>query len=100
MRASILTVSSISLFDFRVGYLVQDSTKRFSDRVENYLRYRPHYPTAVLEYLSTECQLKPSSVIADIGSGTGILSEMFLKNENVVHARSGREAAESSSPFP
>ncbi len=63
-----------------------DSTEGFSDRVENYIRYRPHYPTAVLDVLRAECQLQPSSVVADIGSGTGILTEIFLKNGNVVYA--------------
>ena len=28
-----------------------DPTERFSSRVENYVKYRPGYPTAVLEYL-------------------------------------------------
>ncbi len=61
-----------------------DSTRRFSNRVENYLKYRPGYPTAVLDWLATECQLTPDSVLADIGSGTGILSELFLRNGNPV----------------
>ncbi|MBA3961887.1 MAG: class I SAM-dependent methyltransferase [Chthoniobacterales bacterium] len=63
-----------------------DSTERFSDRVEDYVSYRPHYPSAVLDYLQVECQLEPSAVIADIGSGTGILSELFLENGNPVYA--------------
>lgn len=63
-----------------------DATKRFSDRVENYIRYRPHYPRAVLESLETECGLTRSSVVADVGSGTGILTEMFLENGNTVFA--------------
>ena len=61
-----------------------DPTKRFSNRVENYLKYRPRYPTEVLELLKRECGLTPDSVVADIGSGTGFLSEMFLKNGNRV----------------
>ncbi|MGH7909805.1 MAG: class I SAM-dependent methyltransferase, partial [Thermodesulfobacteriota bacterium] len=31
-----------------------------------------------------ECKLVSSSIIADIGSGTGILSRLFLKNDNIV----------------
>ena len=61
-----------------------DSTKRFSDRVDNYVKYRPHYPIAVLTTLANECGLTPSSVIADVGSGTGILTELFLENGNEV----------------
>jgi SAM-dependent methyltransferase len=57
-----------------------DSTKRFSNRVDNYVRYRPGYPTAVFDLLREECELGETAVIADIGSGTGILSKLFLQN--------------------
>jgi ubiquinone/menaquinone biosynthesis C-methylase UbiE len=60
-------------------------TQRFSNRVENYIKFRPGYPAEIFELLKTECGLTPASVIADIGSGTGILSEMFLQNGNVVY---------------
>jgi len=56
-----------------------NSTERFSTRVENYVKYRPHYPPAVIELLQSECGLNRSSIVADIGSGTGILSELFLQ---------------------
>jgi SAM-dependent methyltransferase len=61
-----------------------DSTKRFSSRVENYIKYRPGYPAAIIDFLGRECLLTPARVIADIGCGTGILSELFLKNGNTV----------------
>jgi SAM-dependent methyltransferase len=54
-------------------------TKRFSSRVDNYVRYRPGYPSQIIDLLRSECGLTPDSVIADIGSGTGKLSEIFLK---------------------
>jgi ubiquinone/menaquinone biosynthesis C-methylase UbiE len=57
-----------------------DPTQRFSDRVDNYVKYRPHYPAAVVDTLRADCQLTGDSVIADVGSGTGILTELFLKN--------------------
>lgn len=60
------------------------STERFSSRVENYIKYRPRYPSAVTQLLRKECGLARESVIADIGSGTGILTELFLKNGNTV----------------
>jgi SAM-dependent methyltransferase len=63
---------------------VTDSTRRFSDRVENYIRYRPTYPGEVLECLKSDCGLVRDSVVADIGSGTGILAERFLINGNRV----------------
>lgn len=62
------------------------STVRFSDRVENYVRYRPGYPPQVLELLRTECGLEPDHVIADIASGTGIFTKMLLENGNRVFA--------------
>src|SRR5260370_19256032 len=62
-----------------------DANQRFSNRVADYVRYRPGYPAAVLNLLRAECGLRGGHVIADIGSGTGILSELFLKNGNRVY---------------
>jgi len=64
---------------------VVDPTKRFSNRVENYLKYRPSYPPEIIPLLKTECGLTSDSVIADIGSGTGFMAELFLKNGNTVY---------------
>ena len=61
-----------------------DPTQRFSSRVENYVRFRPGYPSAVLDVLRTECALTADSIVADVGSGTGIFSEVLLKNGNAV----------------
>ncbi len=77
---------------------MNDSTQRFSSRVENYIKYRPGYPREVIETLNAECGLTPDSIVADIGSGTGILAEIFLKNGNQVYGvepnREMREAGE------
>ena len=62
-----------------------DSKRRFSDRVDNYVAYRPGYPDGVMATLRTEADLSPDAVIADVGSGTGISAEMFLKNGNTVY---------------
>lgn len=62
------------------------STVRFSDRVENYVRYRPGYPPQILELLQAQCGLEPSHVIADIASGTGLFTKMLLENGNRVFA--------------
>ncbi len=62
----------------------QDPKKRFSSRVERYIKYRPNYPQEVIEFLKKEGILNSNSIIADIGSGTGILSELFLKEGNKV----------------
>ena len=61
-----------------------NATSRFSDRVENYVRYRPGYPTQVIETLKTECGLAPHHVIADVASGTGIWTRLLLENGNKV----------------
>ncbi len=61
-------------------------TARFSDRVENYVRYRPGYPPEVLDLLRAECGLQPSHIIADIASGTGVLTRLLLDNGNSVFA--------------
>lgn len=79
--------------------MVLDSTQRFSTRVANYVRYRPGYPATILPYLHERCQLNPGFVIADVGSGTGLLSRLFLENGNRVYGiepnREMREAGET-----
>ena len=61
-----------------------DPTRRFSNRVQNYLKYRPGYPPAIIALLKSECGLRSESVIAEPGSGTGLLTELFLENGNQV----------------
>lgn len=61
-----------------------DAKQRFSSRVADYVRYRPSYPSALIDVLRKHCGLKGEHVIADIGSGTGLLSKVFLKNGNRV----------------
>lgn len=59
-----------------------DPTARFSNRVENYVKYRPTYPPEVLSLFRSEMHLTPESVVADIGSGTGISARLFLASGN------------------
>ena len=61
-----------------------NATTRFSDRVADYVKYRPHYPVEIIDLLAAKCALTPESVIGDVGSGTGILAEIFLSNGNAV----------------
>jgi SAM-dependent methyltransferase len=65
--------------------MTNDPTSRFSTRVADYVRYRPGYPPGVLRLLEEECGLDSASVVADVGSGTGLLSELFLRNGNRVY---------------
>ncbi|MFL5328113.1 MAG: class I SAM-dependent methyltransferase [Gemmataceae bacterium] len=72
-----------------------DSTNRFSDRVADYVRYRPGYPEPLYQALA----LDPSAIVVDIGSGTGISSEFFLRHGHqmigVEPNEAMRQAAES-----
>lgn len=61
-----------------------NATSRFSDRVDNYVRYRPGYPPEALDSVKTECGLTPAHVIADVASGTGLWTRMLLGNGNRV----------------
>jgi SAM-dependent methyltransferase len=61
-----------------------NATSRFSDRVENYVRYRPGYPSEVMQTLKAECGLMPGDIVADIASGTGIWTRIPLENGNPV----------------
>jgi len=56
-----------------------NATSRFSDRVENYVRYRPGYPKEVIDLLARECGLARDKAVADIASGTGIWTRMLLE---------------------
>jgi SAM-dependent methyltransferase len=74
------------------------SITRFSGRVANYVKYRPGYPEAILHLLDKEINFDQFKDVADIGSGTGKLSKLFLGNDNLVYGVEPndemREAAE------
>ncbi len=77
---------------------MKDPTQRFSDRVDNYIKYRPSYPAEIIKLLKERCGLREKTVIADIGSGTGIFTKQLLDNGNQVFAvepnKEMRQAAE------
>jgi len=54
-------------------------TKRFSNRVENYVRYRPSYPAEIVPFLESKLGLQKQHRIVDVGSGTGLFAEILLK---------------------
>jgi SAM-dependent methyltransferase len=64
----------------------ENSTTRFSDRVADYIRYRPQYPDTMIPALQAAIGLIPKMVVADIGAGTGISCVPFLENGNPVIA--------------
>lgn len=53
-----------------------DTSSRFSSRVPFYHTYRPRYPHAMIDVLAAH-GLTPQAVVADIGTGTGISSELI-----------------------
>ena len=62
-----------------------ESTKRFSDRVENYVKYRPSYPKEMIDFLF-EKGIQQNSTVCDIGSGTGILSKLLIEKVGKLYA--------------
>lgn len=77
---------------------MHNSINRFTQTVQDYIKYRPSYPTEVLETLIEDCGLTKNSIIADIGSGTGLLAKLFLDYGNTVYGvepnQAMREAGE------
>ncbi len=61
-----------------------NSVERFSNRVANYVKYRPDYPREIIAFLTANCGLTHETVIADVGCGTGISARLFLENCNRV----------------
>ncbi|MFC0215570.1 class I SAM-dependent methyltransferase [Paenibacillus chartarius] len=56
-----------------------NSKERFSDRVDDYVKYRPSYPKEALDYLYDTVGIRPESEVADIGAGTGIFTQLLLE---------------------
>ena len=67
------------------GERVTDSVSRFSNRVANYVKYRPTYPPEVLQLFKAKLGLTSESIVADVGSGPGVLARNFLENGNTVY---------------
>jgi len=61
-------------------------TERFTTRVADYVRYRPDYPAALVDWLHREPGVPAGAQVADIGAGTGISSRLFLDGGHPVSA--------------
>ncbi|WP_109480655.1 class I SAM-dependent methyltransferase [Paraburkholderia sp. C35] len=59
--------------------MTDDSTQRFTDRVADYVKYRPDYPREVVTFLHATCGVAEGARVADIGAGTGISTRLFLE---------------------
>ncbi|UYP44080.1 hypothetical protein NEF87_000365 [Candidatus Lokiarchaeum ossiferum] len=62
-----------------------DPKTRFTSRSKYFSKFRPSYPNEIINLLKKKRILQETTTIADIGSGTGILSELFLKENNLVY---------------
>jgi SAM-dependent methyltransferase len=73
------------------------NTMRFSNRVADYVKYRPSYPVEIISYLQKEYGLTADKLIADIGAGTGISTALFLEaGYQVTAVEPNREMREMS----
>jgi len=58
---------------------------KFTGKAAVYSKYRPTYPSDFIDYLYTQTGFTKESVIADIGAGTGIFSELLAgRKSNVI----------------
>jgi SAM-dependent methyltransferase len=93
-----MRASSGSFREFPMTFL--DAKQRFSDRAVDYARYRPSYPGEILPLVAKWCQFGRHHVIADIGSGTGLLAKLFLDHGNrVIGVEPNREMRQAGEAF-
>jgi SAM-dependent methyltransferase len=52
-------------------------TGRFSDRTDDYVKYRPSYPKGAIDAIVEGLEGSPGRVAADIGAGTGISARLL-----------------------
>jgi SAM-dependent methyltransferase len=61
-----------------------EGVRRFTDRVHHYAKYRPDYPHEIVSHLRGRAGLRAPALVADVGSGTGKLAQLFLAAGDVV----------------
>ena len=74
-----------------------DPKLRFTDRVATYVKARPGYPAKLTDVLRNDCGLTSTTVVADIGSGTGILSRMLCEHAQAVYGVEPNDAMRGAS---
>jgi len=71
--------------------MIDNSKERFTNRVDDYVKYRPGYPSVVVDFVH-EHGVLPAAPVADIGAGTGISTKLFLDAGHPVCAVEPNEA--------
>jgi SAM-dependent methyltransferase len=56
-----------------------DGVRRFNNRVQDYVKYRPSYPDAIVPFLERALGFGPGSQLVDVGAGTGKLTDVLLR---------------------
>ena len=69
-----------------------DPTTRFSDRVQDYARFRPGYPPKLVAAIARHCGKRRSLRVAEFGSGTGLFTRLLLDAGHEVFAVEPNEA--------
>jgi SAM-dependent methyltransferase len=86
-----------------------DPTGRFTGLAETYARHRPSYPPAAVDFIVARCGLGPTSVLVDVGCGTGISSRLFaargvpvvgVEPNDEMRGRAEAEPAPPGAPAP
>ncbi|MCF2147412.1 class I SAM-dependent methyltransferase [Desmonostoc muscorum LEGE 12446] len=74
---------------------------RFSDRAEDYVKYRPSYPPAAIDIILEGLDKNLQIVAADIGAGTGISSRLLAEcGVNVIAIEPNASMREAAEPHP
>jgi SAM-dependent methyltransferase len=76
-----------------------DPTKRFSNRVDDYIKYRPSYPPEAIRFIIDQFHVNRQSSIADIGSGTGILTRLLSEYPKAIYAVEPNTEMRSAAEF-
>ncbi len=76
--------------------MIANSTQRFTDRVADYVKFRPTYPREIVTFLHDTCGLAVDARVADIGAGTGISAKVFLEEGHPVVAVEPNDAMRSA----
>lgn len=63
----------------------KNTISRFLNRAEDYDKYRPRYPIALIEHLRHTVPLSPGAAVADIAAGTGIFTELLTHWDNPIY---------------